>query len=194
MRASPSTLLLSRMLRTWYPNPTLRRYAAAESPVVVAMLLMAASSSGSTDDLDHAEANTCEGDAGNWATEALIPSEVRHAADMSRKPSTQKVLYFAASLRITPAIYWRSNQEGKTRLQNLRRTCGVQKSSQIGCLRSFVFFFQLPVYPFLFHQSLINLSPSAVLLLKLLECRHHWISLSQSTLIEILQRVGRTVS
>jgi HTH-type transcriptional regulator/antitoxin HigA len=56
------------------------------------------------DDLDHAETNTCEDDADNWATEALIPSEIWHAADMSRKPSTQKVLDFAASLRINPAI------------------------------------------------------------------------------------------
>lgn len=56
------------------------------------------------DDLDQAEVNSYEGDADKWASEALIPTELWHAADMGRKPSTRKVLEFAARLRINPAI------------------------------------------------------------------------------------------
>lgn len=56
------------------------------------------------DDLDQAEADTYEREADKWASEALIPSELWHAADMERKPSTSKVLEFAARLRINPAI------------------------------------------------------------------------------------------
>jgi len=56
------------------------------------------------DDLDNTETNTYEGAADSWATEALIPSEIWHATDISREPTTRKVLDFAASLRINPAI------------------------------------------------------------------------------------------
>ncbi len=56
------------------------------------------------DDLDQSEANSCESDADIWATEALIPSETWSAADISRNPSHNKLLAFAAGLRINPAI------------------------------------------------------------------------------------------
>ncbi|CAG0962300.1 ImmA/IrrE family metallo-endopeptidase [Geobacter sp.] len=56
------------------------------------------------DDLDQAGIDTHEVDADRWATEALIPSEAWHAADMGRKPSARNVLSFATSLRINPAI------------------------------------------------------------------------------------------
>ncbi len=56
------------------------------------------------DDLDQTVVNTYEGEADIWASEALIPSEMWQAADMVHKPSTRKVLEFAARLRINPAI------------------------------------------------------------------------------------------
>ncbi|ACM19496.1 helix-turn-helix transcriptional regulator, XRE family, DUF955-containing [Geotalea daltonii FRC-32] len=56
------------------------------------------------DDLDQAEIDLFEKDADHWATEALIPSELWHAADMERNPSTRRIIDFAASLRISPAI------------------------------------------------------------------------------------------
>jgi HTH-type transcriptional regulator/antitoxin HigA len=56
------------------------------------------------DDLDQTEIDTFERDADRWATEALIPHELWHAADMERNPSTRKIVDFAASLRISPAI------------------------------------------------------------------------------------------
>lgn len=56
------------------------------------------------DDLDQAEIDTFERDADRWATDALIPSEIWHAAGMERNPSTRKILDLAANLRISPAI------------------------------------------------------------------------------------------
>jgi len=56
------------------------------------------------DDLDQAENDTCESGADHWATEALIPHDLWHAANMEGTPSAHKVLDFAANLRISPAI------------------------------------------------------------------------------------------
>lgn len=56
------------------------------------------------DDLDQAGIDTYERDADRWATEALIPSELWHAANMERNPSIRKIIEFASSLRISPAI------------------------------------------------------------------------------------------
>lgn len=56
------------------------------------------------DDLEQADVDVYEQDADSWASEVLIPSELWLAADMVRKPSTRKILDFAARLRINPAI------------------------------------------------------------------------------------------
>jgi HTH-type transcriptional regulator/antitoxin HigA len=56
------------------------------------------------DDLDQTDVDEFESDADQWATEALIPSDVWRAADLCRRPSSRKVLELAARLRISPAI------------------------------------------------------------------------------------------
>lgn len=56
------------------------------------------------DDLDLAGLDTCEGDADRWASDALIPPDVWHAASLGSRPSTRNILNLATSLRINPAI------------------------------------------------------------------------------------------
>ena len=56
------------------------------------------------DDLDQAEVNSVEGEADNWASEALIPSAAWKAADLCREPTLERVRSFAAAMRINPVI------------------------------------------------------------------------------------------
>lgn len=56
------------------------------------------------DDLEQPEIDAIEKDADRWATEALIPSELWHRANMNGKSSVNRLCEFAAGLRISPAI------------------------------------------------------------------------------------------
>ena len=56
------------------------------------------------DDLDQHEVDAFEGDADRWATEALISTEDWNAAELSQKPTPERVLAFAEAHRISPTI------------------------------------------------------------------------------------------
>jgi len=56
------------------------------------------------DDLEQTEIDTLEKDADQWATDALIPSDLWQGADMNGKTSVTRLCEFATSLRISPAI------------------------------------------------------------------------------------------
>jgi HTH-type transcriptional regulator / antitoxin HigA len=70
----------------------------------VALHLEGEESTAFFDDLDQAEIDTYEKEADRWATEGLIPHDRWFAAKMEGTPTTRKILDFAASLRISPAI------------------------------------------------------------------------------------------
>ena len=65
------------------------------------------------DDLEETDLDNHEKDADGWATDALIPSNLWERADFGHKPSTSKVLAFAAALRIIPADTCWKNQKRK---------------------------------------------------------------------------------
>ncbi|MDD2897838.1 MAG: ImmA/IrrE family metallo-endopeptidase [Desulfuromonadaceae bacterium] len=56
------------------------------------------------DDLDQAGLDTVENDADLWASDALIPPECWHAANLGRRPPKRIIVNLATSLRINPAI------------------------------------------------------------------------------------------
>lgn len=56
------------------------------------------------DDLDETELDSYENDADKWATEALIPSDLWKKAGIGRTSPKRKILDFAESVRISPAI------------------------------------------------------------------------------------------
>ncbi len=56
------------------------------------------------DDLDSSDLNAIEGDADQWATEALIPNEIWKNSGLSKRPSLIAINEFAAKHRIHPAI------------------------------------------------------------------------------------------
>lgn len=56
------------------------------------------------DDLDQNDVDAFEGEADQWATESLIPTEDWEAAGLSQNPAADRVFAFAEAHRISPAI------------------------------------------------------------------------------------------
>lgn len=56
------------------------------------------------DDLDQHDVDAFEGEADQWATESLIPTEDWDAAELSQNPSPDRILAFAEAHRISPTI------------------------------------------------------------------------------------------
>ncbi|PLY02154.1 MAG: hypothetical protein C0622_05970 [Desulfuromonas sp.] len=56
------------------------------------------------DDLDQHDVDAFEGEADQWATESLIPTEDWDAAELSQNPTADRVLAFAEAHRISPTI------------------------------------------------------------------------------------------
>ena len=56
------------------------------------------------DDLESFETNDIEGEADQWAAEALIPSEIWEASRLGQRPTVAAVRSFAAKYRVHPAI------------------------------------------------------------------------------------------
>ncbi len=56
------------------------------------------------DDLESTDTNAIEGEADQWATEALIPGEIWETSGLSQHPTTKNILGFAAKHRLHPAI------------------------------------------------------------------------------------------
>ena len=56
------------------------------------------------DDLESRDVNEIEGDADQWAAEALIPGEIWEASGLSQSSTIKAVLGFAAKYRVHPAI------------------------------------------------------------------------------------------
>jgi HTH-type transcriptional regulator/antitoxin HigA len=56
------------------------------------------------DDLEAREVNDIEGEADQWAAEALIPAEVWEGSGLSEAPTVRNVIGFAEKYRVHPAI------------------------------------------------------------------------------------------
>ena len=56
------------------------------------------------DDLESTEINDIEGEADQWAAEALIPNAIWEESGLSQRPTIEAVLDFAAKYRVHPAI------------------------------------------------------------------------------------------
>ncbi len=56
------------------------------------------------DDLESGDINDIEGEADQWAAEALIPAEIWEASGLSQDPTVSSVVGFAVKYRVHPAI------------------------------------------------------------------------------------------